>query len=401
MSLPRELLDQLLTGYLDDALSADERARVEQLLQTDDQIVNELAQLREIRDSLKAISLSDASIRLDDGFADRVLGAAVARAHAEGLNEDHPLVRLAEQPSTASAAGRKQMSSSWGYAGLLVGLAASIVIAVLTLRPEPSEFAQNAEKLATESLAISEVPGTEPFEDVIDPVPAVVSEASPELASEQVATVDPGIEKVEPKQTEPDPMMESPKASVESIADATKIEISSANTVPSGILILNVQLTEAGRDSGAIGNAMELAMLEPATEKKLTGQMATFVDKTFDRSEQDDTTVLYLQAPAKKLDQFYIRLLLDQEGVQSVGLTISFDAPIVATAEAVRPDPTLVRHDNTALELLRNEQVDRLAHELGGMQYAPLSRDALPPIAPLNPQTPGEDVSAQILILVR
>ena len=49
MSLPRELLDQLLSGYLDDSLSADERARVEQLLQSDDEIVKELeARMKEL-----------------------------------------------------------------------------------------------------------------------------------------------------------------------------------------------------------------------------------------------------------------------------------------------------------------------------------------------------------------
>ena len=55
MSLPKDLLDQLLSGYLDDALSADERDRVDQLLKTDDSVVEELAQLQDLRKSLQNI----------------------------------------------------------------------------------------------------------------------------------------------------------------------------------------------------------------------------------------------------------------------------------------------------------------------------------------------------------
>ena len=136
MSVPRELLDQLLTGYLDDALSADERARVEQLLQSDPEVAKELAQLRTLRQSLKAVAKADSAIKLDKGFSDRVIGAAMARAHAEGLAEDHPLVRLAEQPSTTRSGGT---AAPWRAAGLMVAIAASIMFAVFMLRPEVNE----------------------------------------------------------------------------------------------------------------------------------------------------------------------------------------------------------------------------------------------------------------------
>ena len=47
MSLPPALIDQLLTGYLDEVLSADELARVETLLKTEPAIAEELAKLQE------------------------------------------------------------------------------------------------------------------------------------------------------------------------------------------------------------------------------------------------------------------------------------------------------------------------------------------------------------------
>ena len=123
MSIPSDLLDQLLTGYLDNALSPDERARVESLVESDPQVAADLAELRQLQKSLRSVAEADASIQLDTGFADRVLGAAVDRARSEGLGEDHPLVRLADQPS-APVPSRNQ-SFPYQYAAVLIGLAAS------------------------------------------------------------------------------------------------------------------------------------------------------------------------------------------------------------------------------------------------------------------------------------
>ena len=73
MSLPPALIDQLLTGYLDEVLSADELARVETLLKTEPSIAAELVKLQEMRSALKAVALADSDIRLDAGFAERVI----------------------------------------------------------------------------------------------------------------------------------------------------------------------------------------------------------------------------------------------------------------------------------------------------------------------------------------
>ena len=73
MSIPQVLMDQLLTGYLDDVLSGDERDRVEKLLKTNPSVAEELAQLQSLRTALQAVLLADSDIRLDAGFADRVI----------------------------------------------------------------------------------------------------------------------------------------------------------------------------------------------------------------------------------------------------------------------------------------------------------------------------------------
>ena len=49
MSLPPAIIDQLLTGYLDEVLSADELAQVEKLLQNEPAVAEELAKLQKLR----------------------------------------------------------------------------------------------------------------------------------------------------------------------------------------------------------------------------------------------------------------------------------------------------------------------------------------------------------------
>src|SRR6056297_2260617 len=109
MSAPNESLDQLLSGYLDDALSDDQRRRVEDRLRTDPEAASELESLRSLRATLRALSERDVPPSLGPEFAERVLESAVARARVEGLAEYHPLVRLSEQP-TGVALGSQRVT---------------------------------------------------------------------------------------------------------------------------------------------------------------------------------------------------------------------------------------------------------------------------------------------------
>ncbi len=400
MSIPRELLDQLLTGYLDDALSADERAHVQQLLNSDGEVVKELAQLRELRRSLQAVAKADSDIKLDPGFADRVLGAAVARASAEGLAEDHPLVRLAEQPSTTRTTGD---GSVWRVAGILVALAASIAIAVFTLRPA-------ADDPRFQIAVVPDIPIVDPGAAVIpDPVGIVEPEREPS------GVLDPGLiasgspTGVEPESGNPD----GGTASVESVAGNTDMD----RAVPStpelatpelattdldsdaagvgAILVLHIKRTNAGRESRAVIEAMRLASLAEASKKEVTSDMAGFVSET--QEESGEASLLYLQAPAKNLDRFYLRLLSDEEGIESVGMSIAFKAPILRVVDALRAEPTAVRHQSASMELLSDEGVvEHIVAELRQLEFAPMNRGAMD----LRP-TKGADEIAQVLVLIR
>lgn len=406
MSIPSDLLDQLLTGYLDDALSSDERARVESLVQSDQQVAGQLADLREMQASLRSIAAADSSVQLDPGFADRVLAAAVDRARTEGLSEDHPLVRLTVQPSVSNLS--KSDSHPFRYAAMLVGLAASIAIAVITLRPDSSD--------SNGSLARAEVesPGDMVTNDLVAD-DMVAQERVPAIDS--IVTIDPtetstsnGTSSDRPESNTVEivdqPPAVSPPAVASSAAPDMKIADSDApaeaNVVEpvrlqlGAILVLDVHLTAAGQMENAIQSAMQEAGLDRTDEKELPQELAGQFGAADNDASSGPVAVLYLQASAKTLDRFYLSLLGDQVGVESVGMSLAMDAPILKVVQSLATDPTTVRHDRTALELSSSVGVvGQLAGELSQLSFVPLNRQNAGALSPSGPDEP-----AQILLLV-
>ncbi|MGB7344017.1 MAG: hypothetical protein WBD20_07375, partial [Pirellulaceae bacterium] len=338
MSIPRDILDQLLSGYLDDVLSDDERTRLEQLLQDDGEVASELEDLRRIRGSLRQISRADAHVRLDDGFADRVLGAAVAQATTEGLGEDHPLIKVAEHPSTPQLAKTIPIAK---IAGGLVALAASIAIAIVTFQPAKTPLGLNGPELAAvDQSTVSTTP-----ENIVDSATDILKkDVSPD---ELIAAAEPNIEVKDPviatgiaKSVSPNPMPEVDSPSAESIASVASAPvpapsmIDKASKMPteaeaaallgeSNVLTILVKRTEAGRQSRAVRNALRGASIDPAQEKALTEGMVNAVSESLskdDAATASRTQILYLEVPAKKVDVFFARLLADEEGIESIRL---------------------------------------------------------------------------------
>ncbi len=430
MPLPRELRDQLLSGYLDDALSPDERARVDQLLQSDVESVKELEQLRELQLALRAVAAADSAIKLDQGFSDRVLGAAVARAHAEGLGDDHPLIRLAEQPSTSknrsgpsrSNTGHdRKRASSLRIAGVLVGLAASIVVAVIALRPEPNQFAQTQlDPLSIAGLDNATAPDPDPIVNPVEnpiavPAADLIASGPPAIPNltnpdfENPGSTDPGTPDpvIQPASTGSQmKQLEQPPAPAEAIAKSRnsvgppavdEIKIPEMNVGP--IVILNVRRTKAGRNADPIGDALRYAKIEPASEKKITKEIVGFVKST-SGDAAEEASILYLQVPAKKFDEFYLRLVGDEVGIESIGLKLALDAPITKMVDAIRPDPTTVRHDEEVLQLFSDGGVvDEFSSQLGELDFLPVDRMKKKEGA--IPASNGPDITAQILVLVK
>ncbi len=418
MSLPREILEQLLSGYLDDALSADERARVERLVETDAEAASQLEELRELRMALKEVSRADAGFKLPDGFADRVLDASVAAAASEGLGDDHPLVRLAEQPS----AGRKSNSRTTDlrFAGVLVALAASIVFAVIAFRPSTPEGPGTTEIASTDQGDVdpSVDPVTEP-----DPITSPEEMTGPADGGDMIAAKD------NPPVTDSDPANPGslePVASPNIKIDPNPDAIASSNTdvhpdVVSHtdaplidlveIMVLDLKQTAVGRESDSVRAAMRSPGLDAATEKKISEEIVKVAVNAAKAKQDDEVVILYLQASAKSIDRFISTLVADEKGIESVRLALAEDAPTLRIAQAATPiDPTKVQHAGTwQLASEADGLMGTIAHNLQD-RTGFLTIDAVTAQAGAATvvagqgkaaETNGPDFISQILVLIR
>lgn len=412
MSLPIELREQLLSGYLDDALTVDERMRVEQLLADDAEFAAELKELREIRSVLKSIAADDADVKLDAGFADRVLDAAVARAQSEGLSEEHPLLRLAEQPSLS---GRRR-SFDWRIPASIAALAACIALAIFVVNgnddpnlvventddpvespdTDPSMYGPDSSMLADDSAAPERNDG-EPIDEASD---GVSLEPSPE-------TLPSTPEMIANRGTGSSSDVEIPETSIQTGNDVPAIastqpaatgELSPENQMLLGgspIMVYAVRMTDLGKQNEAVQSALEGAQIGAARREELGDDVASFIKNSNKTPEKlAKARVLFLQAPLKSLDRFYLNLMEDEEGIASVGMNIAFNAPLGRVADLLAVDPTTVKHDGRVIELMASPVVSQIASELDDLQFN-FNRDLKSRV-----QNDGPDEMGRVLLLI-
>ena len=425
MSLPNELREQLLSGYLDDALSADERARVDHLLASDAEFADELEQLREIQATLLTISASEDEIKLRSDFAERILDAAVAQARFEGLNEDHPLLRLAEQPSLS----RNQRSVGWRLPVGIAALAASIAFAIFAIG-----FGNRQDPIAENPVSEPTRPESMSGEDAVP--------GSPEPGISEPGISEPGIS--EPGTSEspmlangPNPLdatneeqlqaaASNPTVTPEMVArgnpeiaplgsgdgDATSEAIAAIQSPTpavrrnqvneqmllggSPVMVYSVQLTDSGKENDAVNAALADAQIGAARQQKVSDEIAGFfTENDGEPGDPADSRVLYLQAPLKNLDRFYLNLMADEKGIAQVGMTIAFNTPMRRVVDSLNVNPTTVQHDGRVLELVGNTTVvSQIASELEQLPFS-FDRSKL-----LKVQNDGPDEMGQVLLLV-
>lgn len=433
MSLPREILDQLLSGYLDGALSADERSRVEALLRSDPQVAQELEALRQLRASLRELYRAGAK-PLGEKFADRVIESAVTQARAEGLGDDHPVVRLAEQPSTATGSGS---SSKRRVASVIIALAALIALAVVLVLPlqqngDDAPLAEGDSRIAAQGDGAGDA---EVAPETTEPEPIETAEQQPEPVLAAGQEQDPGaiigsLENAAPSSQFADdpsvprdgqrPEQPSQGPSSEMIADAgspTAEPIRPDSEEPreeaapdapaprlGAILVLQVRRTDQGRASRAIRAAMRAASIEAASQKQISDQVASMVAESVDAAEDTGGSIVYLQAPAKQIDQFFLHLVGDRAGIESVAMSLVTDAPVLDMVQSLHAvDPTEVRHE-TAWQLQATDQraIGALSQRLADREFIPLDETtAAMGITSAAPGSQGADVMSQVLVLIR
>jgi hypothetical protein len=411
MSLPRELLDQLLSGYLDDALSDDERDRVEQLLQDDPEVARELQELTQLGGTLREIYHVDQARQLQPGFADRVLKATVDQGATEGLSEEHPVMMLAQQPSTGLTPPTLPVRR---IAGVLVALAASTIVAIAVLRtPDPApvegELVNDSPRVDVDPeiapperrpLEQETPPGTSPIEQIANDIkPNDLAPPSPEsrdLVEMPTEDPQPVVDKVANKTVPPSEL------------SAEEIRAQALKMLHNNVMVVDVRQTEKGRQSNAVANAMAQAGLQATNEKQINEEIVGF-GKGLSQAD-DSVSVLYLEGPATKLDNFMNRMVLDFDGIEAIGFKMVSDAPIVGVADALArkkmtPDTIRsIRHDvSWRLADDAGNSVQILAGELASQKFKPITRKGKPGLADLiaGGDHDGMDVKSRIFVLVR
>ncbi len=410
---------------MDDALSADERTRVEQMLREDASVASELEQLKQIRQTLQQIRNQDRDVKLPANFAQSVIEATVARGRAEGLSDDHPVMRLSEQPSPMVTRPRASM---WRVVAPLAAIAASLALAFFATRPDPQGDPVAAVDPARDRMA----------ELTTDPAVAA-RDATPGDA----VSIDPTTLHETPRfaASQTDPTMDAPVASarreapaaIESVAEARgsndaemKVAMGPAVSPPTSalksvepspppadvvaikaVLVLEVHRTMDGRNTHAVETAMEAAGIDSASRKSIDENVVRFAKQgSADEVAANSASVLYLEAPAKRLDQFILRLIADEQGIESVSMTIANDPPLVGMIQSLREvDPTTVKHSTSWQLDAGANGTSALASHLSDRAYVRLDRST----ASMAVTASGDDASAstasdivgRVLMIVR
>ncbi len=399
---------------MDDALSADERTRVDQMLRDDASVASELEQLIQLRESLRQIRDEDRNVTLPANFAQSVIEATVARGRAEGLSDDHPVMRLSEQPSPMVT---RERTSVWRVAAPLAAIAASLAIAFFATRPgvdgdpvallDPevdqvatadelnpattAEITSNPDSTLTEpgdtmvagadgnnnrdvtidALAEANVPSVIPTRaaDGVNTDGATVGEAAVEKVVQdqgmRIAAVSPAV-----KAVGPDAVINSGDRKrgdgKPAAADVVAIK---------AMLVLDVRRTMDGRNTRSVETAMELTGIDSASRKAVDENVVRFANENkADDESASSASVLYLEAPAKQLDQFILRLIADEQGIESVSMTIANDPPLVAMIQSLRDvDPTKIKHSTSWQLDAGSDGTNALASHLSDRPYVRLN----------------------------
>lgn len=410
MSVPKDILDSLLSAYMDDALSADERTRVDQMLRDDASVASELEQLIQLRESLRQIRDEDRNVTLPANFAQSVIEATVARGRAEGLSDDHPVMRLSEQPSPMVS---RERTSVWRVVAPLAAIAASLAIAFFATRPgvdgdpvalldpevdqvatadelDPAttaEITSNPDSAKTEpgDTMIAAADGNNNRDVTIDALAeASVATRGADGVNADEATVGEGtVEKVDQdtgmriasvspavKAVGPDAAIQSddrkPGDRKPAAADVVAIK---------AMLVLDVRRTMDGRNTRSVETAMELTGIDSASRKAVDENVVRFANENkADDESASSASVLYLEAPAKQLDQFILRLIADEQGIESVSMTIANDPPLVAMIQSLRDvDPTKIKHSTSWQLDAGADGTNALASHLSDRPYVRLN----------------------------
>jgi negative regulator of sigma E activity len=447
MSLPRELLDELLSRYMDGDLSDDERIRVEQILEADSEARSSLEELR-LSGSLIRRAV-DASGRLDSGFSSRVFEAAVAQMDEAGIPAEHPL-RLAASGGVNSRFGSRRRM----VVGILA-LAVSVMFAVFVVNrgngPEGLAAKNGLLQIPANNDTDVVVDGSnlEPIDkaEVAAPSTMLASDAAgdssptaasnsdqpllPNVPAEAIATND------SPRNTSsniPGGILPGAALSSDSVVSSGKApsRIPGGNPVPAGmeklrmLIAYEVLVTASGREKNVVGRVFRNAGIMQGEQRDVDAAMVGFLRDggviggpatELVGGEEGNAArceLVFLEGSGLKIDQAMLDLLGAEEDVSKVGWRVIMDPPVFAAIDRMKEvEATKVR----SVEPRQSGAPSTMASSLSPLGYAgsdggfivgdqafqPVGRDSLKTLSEMSSfgQEAGADITSQVLMIIR
>ena len=385
MSLPDELLDELLSAHLDGALSKDECARVEGMLRDDPVVQARLDSLRQQRTLLQQARLTAPKLPAD--FAEQVVAAAIKRADQEGVEDHHPLRKANNDSFVQRDHGSNPNTNR--LIALIVGLAATILIGSFLIKQSlnPNQNAAPGDNLIADSNTDRAKP-YDPAAVATESNTPFTSPADPLVASDDTANADQALavnanttpNRSEPIASEPntnqrnsnEPALsdETPESMIATADNDDGVSVEVVSQGPSVnppakirplnmLMVVKLELSEIGRDSDAVGEALDKLQFEPSEQRQINAALARAVAKdsepNLEATDQNAVEIMLLESPIRKLDQLVNLIVTDQDGFSSIEFTLisaETDAPLMRSIESVRTlDPTQIRHQGQSIPI--------------------------------------------------
>jgi hypothetical protein len=347
---------------------------------------------RDLRESINQLRFSHAQ-KLGSAFADAVVDAAIAQAKADQLADDHPLLRIDRgggksaaavgpsrhvSPGNASAATGAGLT--WPRIATVAALAASLLVAVVLYQnPDERQVAVGdkdksvATGMSTEGTVandggLAKEDGSAAMSaaargpglggDASGDGQVAAKSAEPLLAESRSANALASGDAVSSDASDasdasamrrstgdaPATVMrsdssEAAAAAVSDIgADAMVPQTAEDAMTLSVVMVVSVELTPAGRQSLALLQALRESDIRMGTDGLLSDQVlaglrsAGAVDFAGTAAVAGEASRLYyVEAPAKQIDQFLMRMMADSDSFASIGLSITDEPTVLAS----------------------------------------------------------------------
>ncbi len=407
MSLPNIDREMLLSGALDGTLSGPEQTEFDRLVTTDLSFAEEFRQWQQIQRELVAGLAPARAQRMSLASTNRIVAAAFENAQA------------VQNPVSPIASTTRRRRSGWIAAA--VALAASVMAIASLWNREPARPLGIADSFAI-------VDGNEnaphesaiPLERVADAAPVqpldIIDLPSPESLAESASVTDkPTVMGIKPSPAD------APIKPAEPMIAATDIipPVDASDRQPlSVLLVLAVELSQSGRELGALQEALRVADIRLGKESVVSASVASELRaavavEAATGPADSATRLLFIEASAKRLDRLMIHMMSKPDDFVSVGLSLVTQPPLLVAASELREiDPTKVRQEvpfGTARDLVfadgRSLFVDNdnfIPLDQESVESGLVSATSAPPAGGEAESTAAaDDFPSQLLLLVK